>query len=151
MTRSLRALALCVLLALTFATAVAPAATPGKWRGNSVDSSGKKLSGKVKFSVSKSGKRIKKWSLKTLVVYCIPNVFDSSQNHFEFVTAYVPSAKIKSGGKFSRKYAIRDQNNELGDVTLKGKVGSRRAKGSVKYSGPGGCAGKVAWKAKLKS
>ena len=91
-----------------------------------------------KLSFKVSGGKVKKWKA---VIYA--SCFTGNQ----LTTVTIPTTKIKSGGKFSRKYQPVPESETF--VTVKGKVSAGKASGTVVETGD--CSfEKQKWSAKQK-
>ena len=91
-----------------------------------------------KLSFKVSGGKVKKWKA---VIYA--SCFTGNQ----LTTVTIPATKIKSGGKFSRKYQPVPESETY--VTVKGKISGGKASGTVVETGD--CSfEKMKWSAKKK-
>ena len=95
--------------------AIALAAPEGKYKGKVVGDK----SGDVTFKVV--GKKLKKFKIDSVTASCYP---------LTAVTVFVPSAKIKKDGTFSKTYRpVPDSEHR---IKLKGRFDGSKVKGSVK-------------------
>lgn len=142
------------LAAVLFAAlpAAAEAAQPGKYTGKlyAFDQKDKRPYKNVKVSlkVSKSGGKLTKFTVSSAPVFCL-NVF-TGEGRAEFKVAYVPSAKIKGNGKFSRTYITKNKSGEeVGRQVLKGRFKGSKATGTIETQTTG-CSGTSRFKLKRK-
>ena len=142
--------ALSVLLVLSATVpAAANAAPPGKYAGKlyAFDKSDKKPYKNVKVSlrVAKSGKKLTRFTVTSVPLFCL-NVF-TGEGRAEFQAVYVPSAKIRPGGKFSRTYVIKKDGQEIGRQILNGRFSGSKASGTIETQSTG-CSGTSRFKVK---
>ena len=139
-----RALAVAILFGALAVATVAMAATPvtGKWSGKLT----KYSSSPVKFQVVDGGKKLVKFSSPRTPVYCY-NPYDYVGTT-ETRSAFVPSARVRNDGSFSKTYKVMRNGEETGEVVLKGRfTRARRAKGTLQITNAG-CGGTVNWTAR---
>jgi hypothetical protein len=111
--------------------AIALAAPEGKYKGKVVDDSGK-----VSFKVD--GNKVKKFEIDGVYANCFGGGM--------LVSVFVPSAKIKAGGKFRKRY-VPDPSSDF-HVILKGDFDGDKVSGKV--IGEGVCGYEEKWKAHLR-
>jgi hypothetical protein len=93
---------IAVALVLPSAALAGELPTPGKW-------SGKAGFGKVTFMVDGSRRKISNFTVKSLVVDCVPF---AGPDYTTTITFYVPTIKVRSNGQFHRVY---EQTNDKGE------------------------------------
>ena len=146
-----RLIALCAI-SLAAIPAAAQAATPGKYTGKlyAFDQKDKTpyKGVKVSLKVAKSGKKLTKFTVSSAPVFCL-NIF-TGEGRAEFKVAYVPSAKIKGNGKFSKTYITKnDSGEEIGRQVLQGKFSGSKATGTIETQTTG-CSGTSRFKLERK-
>lgn len=127
------------LLAVLSSVAFASDPGSGKWEGKL-----KTNGADVSFKVNDSGKTLKTFVVVQLPVYC-------SVGGLTTRVFLVPSAKVKSSGKFNRVYKTRDHGEVDGKLKVSGHFKSaEKASGELNYVRSGCSSGPVGWSAKRK-
>lgn len=128
-----RATALALLLVLVLCAGAAAKVAGGKWTG----SYGKGKSTKVTFTVK--GHWMRKFSA-FVPSYCVTEQYD-------FVTFYVPKARIRNG-KVKTTYKVKnDSGQTIGKDHLTAKFSGKHAKGTLSGSYAGCTIAKYHWTA----
>ena len=139
--------ALLAIAALVIAPA-AEAAKPGKWSGKLYGFSSKKADKGSKLSFRVKGKRLRGVKIRDRSYRCVNVGFDPADDTFDRVRLRIRSVPVKG-----RRIAFRREvGSGFDSVTfvVKGKIGKRKARGTLAVYGHGDCSKNWRWKAMLR-
>ena len=142
-----RGIILFAAVALVIAPA-ADAAKPGKWSGKLYGFSSKQVEKGSKLSFKVKGKKLRGVKFRDTSYRCINNGFDPADDTFDSVRLRIRSVPIRG-----RKIDFRKEyGSGIDSLTfvVKGKIGKRKASGTLVVYGHGDCSKNWRWKAKLR-
>jgi hypothetical protein len=128
------------LAAVAVAAALLSSAQDGRWKGQ-LDGGDK--AAKVSFDVARDGTRLKHFST-TVAAFCVGPTIGT--NHIAILVVAVPTAKIRSNGRFKKTY--KPDGEDGGTYKISGTLRGRRVRDGRVQVNVSTCEGHDKWTAR---